>query len=143
VHFTGYNFASAFCLQFCLEIYKFLFCSFCWKLVVATTALNFEHIPFLAHIFCLLLPVLFAQFLTLGCHPTQHTVFFCISFLPLTLFVHIILIVSYLNLQTFFLCLNPNSTLLFLCIVLPYSGYNILLFLERLPHKSLDLTCIF
>jgi hypothetical protein len=36
---------KCFSLRFCLEIYNFSF--FCWKLAVATTALNFEHIRFL------------------------------------------------------------------------------------------------
>ncbi len=72
VHFIGYNLASAFRLRFLLEIYKLLFCSFCWKLAVATTALNFEHVrrPYI----CVLLSVFFAQFFF---HPeltsAQHT----------------------------------------------------------------------
>jgi hypothetical protein len=35
-------------------------------------------------------------------------------------------------------CLISASPLVVLCTVLPYSGYHILLFLGRVPHKSLD-----
>jgi hypothetical protein len=67
---------------------------------------------------------------------------FSIRFLPLTLFVHFILCVSYFELQISFL-LIPASPYVFLCTVLPYSGFHILLFLGRVPHNSLDRTCIF
>jgi hypothetical protein len=48
----GYNFASSFGFQFRLEIYKLFFSFFLLEVSQRTTALNFEHIRFLA---CILL----------------------------------------------------------------------------------------
>jgi hypothetical protein len=74
-----YNLAGTFRLGFHVEICKLLLRSFYWKLAVATTALNFEHVHFCCSYFCVLLLVLFAQFQllhrfsTLGWHSTQRT----------------------------------------------------------------------
>ncbi len=65
---------ALFAYDFAEKSANLLFRSFSWKSDVATTALIFELFRFLAHIFRVLLPVLFGQFLTLGYHLTQRTV---------------------------------------------------------------------
>jgi hypothetical protein len=95
---------ALFVCDFALKSTNFLFHSFCWKLARATTALNFEHIRFLVRIllFC---RWFFCTVFDPGL-PSNPAHRFSIRFLPLTLFVHFILCVSYFDLQISFL-FNP------------------------------------
>jgi hypothetical protein len=134
-HFIGYNLASIFHLQFRLEISKLFTSFFCWKLAVATTALNFEHIYFcctyFVRSFCADRP-------WADIKPSSHFLYQVI----LTLLVNFIFCVSHSNLHNNFLlqsCLNFVS----LFIALPYSGYHLLFFLGRVPIKPLDFACLF
>jgi hypothetical protein len=102
----------------------FLLCSFCWKLAVATTALNFEHVISLL-VFC----PLFVQILTLGWHPTQLTFLYQVV---LTLLVSFIFCVSHSDLHSNLL-FQSCHTFVSSFIVLPYSGYQLLFFLGRVP----------
>ncbi len=67
--------------------------SFCWKLAIATTAFNFEHV---ISLLLLCLPF-FTQFSTLGWHPTQLTFSYQVM---LTLLVSFIFCVSHSDLHS-------------------------------------------
>jgi hypothetical protein len=110
--------------------------SFCYKLAVATTALNFEHINFIAHIFVYCCPFSLHSFSTLGWHLTQLTFLVSGFFLNLTSLLSIFCVCHILTYETFFPCPNPNSPCYFVPL-LPYSGYHFLLFLGQVPYKTL------
>ncbi len=100
----GYNFASSFGFQFRLEIYKLFFHSFCWK-SAGEPQHSILNTFFFSLVFCCIVASFSCTVFDPGL-PSNSAHRFSIRFLPLTLFVHFLLCVSYFDLQISFL-FNP------------------------------------